>query len=94
MFLEGLMFGIATYLSVIFTWWSLPAKIKRWTFKAPLVSDLAVSVLAWMFITSIAKSTVAAIATIITTILWELTLRGGIAFGDDIEKVYSRFRRK
>jgi fructose-specific phosphotransferase system IIC component len=72
--IEGISLGIISWISIMFSWWHLPERLKKITFKVPVLSDITVGLLTYMFISSLSKSLVALIATIVTTLMWNITI--------------------
>ncbi len=70
---EGLFFGFIAWLSIMITWNHLPAIIKLFSLKHPILSDVFITFLTYMTISSITHSLIGAIASMVSGLLVELS---------------------
>lgn len=80
--IEGIMFGVISYLSLILSWFHLPTPIKNFSKKHPLVTDVTASVLVYVLISSVSKSLVAVIAAISCGLFVNFTILGAKTAND------------
>lgn len=74
--MEGLILGIATWMSFLLSWWHLPRRVKNFFLNHPVFSDMSSSVLAFLLLSGISKSITAVIASITTGLLMNFTIIG------------------
>ena len=70
----GLILGLLAWVSILLTFKNLPPKIQSWLLQHPLLSDTISSLLTFGIIGGVSHSLVAVLATVVSTILVELTL--------------------
>lgn len=71
---DGLILGIITWLSLLFTFQHLPPKIKLILLAFPLFCDISATFLCFMFLSSISKSLISVIGSITCGLLVNFTL--------------------
>jgi len=74
--IEGLVLGGITWLSLLLTWFHLPSPFKNFTYRHPLLSDFFGSVTAYLALSAISKSLVAAVGAIFCGLLINFTIMG------------------
>jgi ABC-type Fe3+ transport system permease subunit len=74
--IEGLILGVVSWLSILGTWWHLPKKAQNFTKQHPLISDIVASALAYILLSSVSKSLIAAVGAIICGLLINYTILG------------------
>lgn len=74
--IEGLMLGFISWLSILLTWWHMPARVKDWCLNHPVISDITAGALTYFFLSSISKSLVAAVGAVFSGLLINLSIMG------------------
>ena len=71
---EGLVLGFLSWLSLIMSWYHLPAFLKRFTMRHLVLSDFIATVLSFIFISGISHSIVAVFGAMFSGLLVNFTL--------------------
>lgn len=73
---EGIVLGAVSWLSLLGTWWHMPSRIQIFTKRHPLFSDILASAMAYILLSSVSKSLVAAVGAIVCGLLVNMTILG------------------
>ena len=73
--IEGILLGVLTWLSLVFSFKHLPDKIKTLMLKHPLVCDLLATGLCFLFLSGISRSILSVIGSIVCGLLVNFTLQ-------------------
>lgn len=71
---DGLILGVITWLSLIFSFQHLPGKVRSILLAFPLFCDVSATLLCFMFLSSISKSLISVIGSITCGLLVNFTL--------------------
>lgn len=71
---EGVMLGILAWLSAIFSWWHLPAFLKRFSIRWFVLTDILFTVITYLTVETISQSLTALISTIVAGLLMNITM--------------------
>ena len=82
---EGLILGVISWISLLLSWWHLPEKIKTFTLKHPVLSDIVAGAFIYIMLSSISKSIVAAVGAIFGGLLTNITL--ALAFWGKYDRI-------
>lgn len=74
--IEGILLGLASYASMVMSWWHLPQFLKKLSLKKPILTDLAASVLVFTLLTGFSKSLVAVIGAVTAGLCINFTFVG------------------
>ena len=80
--IDGITLGVLSWLSILLSWWHLPQWLKNITKRHPVVSDIAAGGLTFFFLTSISKSLIAVIGSIVCGLLVNLSIIIGKLLND------------
>jgi len=72
--IDGVVLGVATWVSYLFTFSHFPKPVKKFLLKNFFIADTVAMVSTFMLLTSISKSVAAVIGSIVCGLLVEMTL--------------------
>lgn len=71
--IDGIILGVITWISLLFSFSHLPSKVKFFLFKNPVLTDAIAVFICFFFLSGISKSIVSVIGSMICGLLVNLT---------------------